>query len=113
MGTWLTNGTRWGSQFAPKGVVSLAGDVIIGHGIKSGGPALGWAIASGGFLSKVLGEYLTDRQMRQVFELIRRAAPSSAQIAREIDPMMAAARQYVPEQAARALATGALGTNQP
>jgi len=112
-GTWMTNSMRWGSKFAPTGAVSAMSDVVIGHGLKTGGPALGWLVAGGGFLSKILGEYLTDRQMRQVFELMRRAAPSSQQIAREIDPYMAAARRYPLEQAVRSLGTTALGEASP
>lgn len=78
MGTWLSNRARQIGKFAPSGPVSATTSILTGMGAGAGAGA---AVAGGGFLAKHLGEYLTDRQIRQLEELMRAESPIGRPVA--------------------------------
>jgi hypothetical protein len=105
MGTWATNAARRVGKFAPSGPVSATGSILSG---MAAGPAVGAAVGIGGLLSKHLGEYLTDRQIRQLEELMRTESPVGRSVAAGQEGERAALRMTVPAAALRsALAPGA------
>lgn len=97
MGTWGTNTARRLGKFAPSGPVSATTSILTGLG--AGAPA-GAAVGIGGYLAKHLGEYLTDRQIKQLENLIRAESPigrpiaraNAAQAATDISPLLGALR---------------------
>ena len=105
MGTWATNAARKIGKFAPSGPVSATTSILTGMGVGAGE---GVAVAAGGFLSKYLGEYLTDRQIRQLEQLMRSESPIGKPIAREIAPQIE--QQRVAPARAAASSAAALGS---
>jgi hypothetical protein len=82
MGSWLSNRARQLGKFAPSGPVSATTSIL--GGMYDWG--LGAGIAGGGFLAKHLGEYLTDRQIKQLEQLMRSESPIGKPVARAIAP---------------------------
>lgn len=106
MGTWATNTARQIGKFAPSGPVSATASILTGIGA---GAPVGAAVGIGGLIAKHLGEYLTDRQIRQLEELLRAQSPIGRPIAAETGPAMGAAKMVAPGAALRStLATGAV-----
>lgn len=101
MGTWATNTARQAGKFAPSGPVSATTSIL--GGLYDWG--VGAGIAAGGFLSKHLGEYLTDRQIKQLEQLMRSESPIGKPIARDIAPRVQEQRAVPGASAARALVT--------
>lgn len=83
MGTWITNKARQVGKFAPSGPVSAGATVAAGF---AGGAPAAAAVATGGFISKYLGEYLTDKQIRELEAMMRAESPIGKPIARAIAP---------------------------
>ena len=110
-GTWLSNKLRNESKWAPTSPVSAGaggGAAYVAAGPKAGGVvAVGMWVA--GLIAKHAGEYLTDRQIGQLLQMMRAGNPLGAPIQREISPLMETARMTPAAQAARVLATGPLG----
>ncbi len=102
MGTWLTNRARQVGKFAPSGPVSATTSILTGMGVGAGAGA---AVAGGGFLAKHLGEYLTDRQIKQLEQLMRSESPIGKPIARAIAPQVQEQRAIPAAAATRALIT--------
>jgi hypothetical protein len=92
LGTWLTNKTRQIGKFAPSGPVSSGATVAAGF---AGGAPAAAAVAGGGFLAKYLGEYLTDKQIRDLEQLIKSESPMGAPVAKRLAPAIAE-QQAVP-----------------
>ena len=86
MGTWLTNQARQVGKFAPSGPVSATSSILTG---MAGGPVAGAAVAGTGFLAKHLGEYLTDKQIRELEQMMRAESPIGKPIAAAIAPEVA------------------------
>lgn len=105
LGTWMSNKTRTLSKFAPTGPVSIVGPLLTG---EVAGGAAGASLATGGFLAKHLGEYLTDRQMKQLEQLMRSESPIGRPIAREIAPEIAEQKMVPAATAARSALTSPL-----
>jgi hypothetical protein len=110
MGTWATNKARQLGKFSPSGPVSATTSVLTGLG--AGAPA-GAAVAAGGFLSKHLAEYLTDRQIRQLEQLIRSESPIGKGVAKEIAPEIAQQSMVPAAQAARSVLSSPLAAGGP
>jgi hypothetical protein len=110
MGTWLTNAARQIGKFAPSGPVSATTSVLTGMG--AGAPA-GAAVAGTGFLAKHLGEYLTDRQIRELEQIMRAESPIGKPIARAIAPEIAAQRAVPAATVARSVLTSPLAPGGP
>jgi len=110
LGTWMTNRARQVGKFAPSGPVSalftVGADMSAGHGAAA-------AVGVTGFLSKWLGEYLTDRQLRQLEQLMRSESPIGRSIAREIAPEAAYQSMVPAAQAARSALTSPLAPGGP
>jgi hypothetical protein len=108
-GTWLTNRARQVGKFAPSGPVSalftVGADMSAGHGAAA-------AVGVTGFLSKWLGEYLTDRQLKQLEHLMRSESPIGRSVAREIEPQQTLQRMVPAAQAARSALTSPLAPGQ-
>lgn len=104
MGTWLTNSARGVGKFAPSGPVSATTSIL--GGLYDWG--LGAGIAVGGFLSKHLGEYLTDKQIRELEQLLRSESPIGKPIAREIAPAVAEQEAVPAASVARSALTSPL-----
>jgi hypothetical protein len=96
MGTWLTNAARKVGKFAPSGPVSAGATVAAGF---AGGAPAAAGVAGGGFIAKHLGEYLTDKQIRELEAMMRSESPIGKPIARAIAPEVAE-QQAVPAAAA-------------
>jgi hypothetical protein len=110
MGTWLTNKSRQIGKFAPSGPVSATTSILTGMGA---GPGAGAAVAAGGFLAKHLGEYLTDKQLRELEQIIRSESPIGKPAAAAIAPQVRE-QQAVPAAAAtRAALTSPLAAGGP
>lgn len=105
MGTWLTNRARQIGKFAPSGPVSATASVLTGMG--AGAPA-GAAVAGAGFIAKHLGEYLTDKQIRELEAILRAESPIGKPIARAIAPDVAEQRAVPAAAATRAALTSPL-----
>lgn len=104
MGTWATNSARTVGKFAPSGPVSATASILTGIGA---GAPVGAAVGIGGLLAKHLGEYLTDRQIGQLEQLLRAQSPIGKPIAAANAPAVADAKMIAPAQALRStLATG-------
>lgn len=110
MGTWLTNRARQLGKFAPSGPVSATTSVLTGLG--AGAPA-GAAVAGGGIIAKYLGEYLTDRQIKQLEQLMRSESPIGKPIARAIAPEVAEQSAVPVAAAARSALTSPLSPSSP
>lgn len=108
MGTWLTNRARQIGKFAPSGPVSATTSILTGLG--AGAPA-GAAVAMGGFLAKHLGEYLTDKQIRELDQLLRSESPIGRPIARTIEPEIQKQKAVPVAAAARSALTSPLSTD--
>lgn len=84
LGTFATNRARNIGKFAPSGAVSAIPSILATIGI---GPGTGAGVAIGGFIAKHLGNYLTNRQLRELADVIRGEAPmaktTAAQNAKE------------------------------
>jgi hypothetical protein len=102
MGTWVTNRARQVGKFAPSGPVSATASILAGLG--AGAPA-GAAVAGTGFLAKHLGEYLTDRQIKQLEQLMRSESPIGKPIARAIAPAVEEQKAVPAAAATRSLLT--------
>jgi hypothetical protein len=111
VGTRMSNALRNVSKWAPTGPVSTATGV--GTSYLTGGWLLAVTTAAAGWIAKHAGEYLTDRQIRQLTEMMRAGNPLGAPIAREIAPLQAQARRtpalYGGYQGMQALTSGPLG----
>jgi hypothetical protein len=105
MGTWLSNRARQIGKFAPSGPVSATTSILTGMGAGAGAGA---AVAGGGFLAKHLGEYLTDRQIRQLEELMRAESPIGRPIAQAIAPAKAEQAAVPAAAVARSVLTSPL-----
>ncbi len=110
LGTWLTNKTRGMSKFAPTGPVSAGATVAAD---LMGGTGAAAAVASGGFLSKYLGEYLTDKQIRELEQLIKSESPMGAPVAKAIAPAVAEQKAIPAASVLRAAATTPLAPDSP
>lgn len=108
MGTWLTNRARQIGKFSPSGPVSATTSILTGLG--AGAPA-GAAVAGGGFLAKHLGEYLTDRQIKQLEQLMRSESPIGKPIARAIAPDVEEQSAVPAASVARSVLTSPLGND--
>ncbi|HEX8835436.1 MAG TPA: hypothetical protein VF748_00740, partial [Candidatus Acidoferrum sp.] len=106
-GTRVTNTARTASKFAPSGPVSGMFSLAAGYG---GGWKLGVATAVAGLVAKYAGEFLTDRQIRQLSDIIASSSVLGQPIQREISPLLEQARFTPAAQAARTLAVGPLGS---
>lgn len=106
MGTWLTNTSRQAGKFAPSGPVSATTSIL--GGMYDWG--LGAGIAAGGFLSKHLGEYLTDRQIKQLEQLMRSESPIGKPIAKAIAPQIDEQKAVPAAAAVRSVLTSPLGS---
>jgi len=109
VGTWLTNTSRRAGKFAPEGPVSAIPTMAAA---ATGGIDAGVSLAAGGFLSRWLAEYLTDRQLRQLEEMIRAESPIGRPIAREIAPLKREQEIVPAAQAARSALTSPLAPGQ-
>lgn len=110
MGTWLSNKARSVGKYAPTGPVSAIAATAAGFG--AGAPAA-IAVGGGGFLAKHLGEYLTDRQIGQLEQLMRAESPIGKPVARALAPAIAE-QQAVPAAAAmRSALTSPLAADGP
>jgi hypothetical protein len=107
MGTWLTNSARYASKYAPSGPVSAGASVLAGLG---GGPVLGAMVAGGGFISKYLGEYLTDKQIRELEQIIKSESPIGKPAAINIRPISEEQKKVPGASVLRAAATTPLAT---
>jgi hypothetical protein len=110
LGTWMTNRARQIGKFAPSGPVSAIG--VIGADIQ-GGHGAATAVGVGGFLAKWLGEYLTDRQLRQLEAMMRSESPIGKPIMREISPVIEQQRMVPATAAGRAVLTSPLSPGGP
>jgi hypothetical protein len=110
MGTWATNSARYASKYAPSGPVSALFGVVAGMGAGTG---VGAGVAGAGFLAKHLGEYLTQRQIRELEDLIKSESPIGKGVAQEIAPQQAEQRMVPAAQAARAALTSPLASGGP
>ncbi len=108
-GTALTNKARNLSKYAPTGPVSILGPLLTGEVV---GGSAGVGLAATGFAAKHLGEYLTDRQLKQLDELIRSESNAGQSILRQQAPERAELKQLVPAQAARSALTSPLAPGQ-
>ena len=81
-------------------------DIVVGKGL---GPAVGIPLVTGSILAKGLGEYITDRQLRKILELMRSQSPIGEPIEREIAPLMTQQRMT---PAAQSLRSGLAGAEQ-
>jgi hypothetical protein len=109
MGTWLTNQARQIGKFAPSGPVSATTSILGGmHDM-----GLGIGIAVGGFLSKHLGEYLTDRQISELEALMRSESPIGKSVAKAIAPAQAEQRMVPAAGLARSVLTSPLAADGP
>jgi glucose-6-phosphate-specific signal transduction histidine kinase len=110
MGTWVTNKARQISKFAPSGPVSGTFSLLAGLGA---GAPVGAAVATAGFLSKHLGEYLTDRQLKQLEQLMRSESPIGKPIARAIAPEIGQQSAVPVAAATRSVLTSPLAPGGP
>jgi hypothetical protein len=109
MGTWLSNKARQVGKFSPSGPVSATTSILGGmHDM-----GLGIGIAASGFLSKHLGEYLTDRQIGQLEAMMRAESPIGRPIAKAIAPEIAEQRAVPAAAAARSVLTSPLAAGGP
>src|SRR5262249_33920713 len=106
VGTWTSNRLRTASKHAPSGPGSA---MATGAGFFGGGPWAAAAVAAGAYIAKYAGQYLTDRQIKELQVLIRGGTSVGQPIMREISPLMEQARFTPAEMAGRALTTGPLG----
>lgn len=112
-GTFLSNRLRYASKFAPGGPVSAG--FGLGAGAVTHDPFVGFGVWAAGMIAEHAGQYLTDRQIRQLADMMRGGVnvPGKATL-REISPLMEVPRMTPAVQAARALTTGPLQTgSQP
>jgi hypothetical protein len=72
MGTRATNTARYLSKWAPTGSVSGLAGIVAGEAF---GPGVGATIAGTGLLGRYLGQYLTNRQIRAVEDMIKESSP--------------------------------------
>lgn len=110
MGTWLTNAARKVGKFAPSGPVSSG--ATIAAGFAGGAPAAA-ATAGTGFIAKHLGEYLTDKQIRELEQMMRSESPIGKPIARAIAPEVAEQKAVPAAAATRAALTSPLAPDGP
>jgi hypothetical protein len=110
MGTWLTNQARQVGKFAPSGPVSATSSILTG---MAGGPMAGAAVAGTGFLAKYLGEYLTDKQIRELEQLMRAASPIGKPIAQAIAPQVAEQRAVPAAALTRSVLSSPLAAGGP
>jgi hypothetical protein len=110
MGTWATNSARYASKYAPSGPVSALFGVVAGMGAGTG---VGAGVAGAGFLAKHLGEYLTQRQIRQLEDLIKSESPIGKGVAQEIAPQQAEQGMVPAAQAARSALSSPLASGGP
>ncbi len=108
-GTALTNKARNLSKFAPTGPVSILGPLLTGEVV---GGSAGVGLAATGFAAKHLGEYLTDRQLKQLDELIRSESNAGQSILRQQAPERAELKQLVPAATTRSALTSPLAPGQ-
>ena len=78
LGTWATNSARWAGKYAPSGPVSAI-PTIAAYALK--GKLAAATVVIGATLAKYLGKYLTNRQLRELTELIRGESPTGRPIA--------------------------------
>jgi len=109
-GTWASNAARMASKHAPSGPVSA---MTTGAAFFGAGPWAAAGVAGGAWLAKYAGQYLTDRQIRELQQLIQGGTSLGRPIMREISPLMEQARLTPAEMAGRALMTGPLGPGGP
>jgi len=110
MGTWLTNAARKVGKFAPSGPVSAGATVAAGF---AGGAPAAAGVAGGGFIAKHLGEYLTDKQIRELEAMMRSESPIGKPIARAIAPEQAEQRAVPAAAAVRSALTSPLAAGEP
>lgn len=108
-GTYLTNKARNLSKFAPTGPVSLLGPLLTGEVV---GGSAGVGLAAAGYTAKHLGEYLTDRQIRQLDELIRSESNAGQSILAQQAPQRAELKTLAPAGAIRGALTSPLAPGQ-
>ena len=109
LGTWLTNKARQLGKYAPSGPVSSG--ATIAAGFAGGAPAAA-GVAGVGYLAKHLGEYLTDKQIRELEQLIKSESPMGAPVAQNIAPKIAEQKAVPAAAAARAALTSPLGPGE-
>jgi hypothetical protein len=107
LGTWLTNRTRQLGKFAPSGPVSATTSILTGMGAGAGAGA---SVAAGGLIAKYLGEYLTQRQIRELEDMIRAESPIGAPIAQANAPRVAQQKAVPAAALGRAALTSPLMT---
>jgi hypothetical protein len=104
LGTALSNWALRLARFAPEtptaALFTIATDIAVGRVYAA-------AVAMSGFIAKYLGEYLTDRQIAQLEQLMRAESPLGAPVAQQMAPQMAEQAMIPSVAAARALVTGA------
>jgi hypothetical protein len=110
MGTWLTNASRQAGKFAPSGPVSATTSILTGMGAGAGAGA---AVAGGGFIAKHLGEYLTDKQIRELEQILRSESPIGKPIARAIAPAVEEQKAIPAASVLRAGLTSPLAAGGP
>jgi hypothetical protein len=110
MGTWATNRARQLGKFAPSGPVSASASILTGMGA---GPGAGVAVAGGGFIAKYLGEYLTQKQIGELEQIIRGEAPTGKAAAAAIKTPMAEQKMIPAAAAVRSALTSPLAPGGP
>jgi len=108
LGTWLTNKARGASKFAPTGPVSVLAPMAAMA--TTGSADVGLAMSGSGFIAKHLGEYLTDKQIRELQQLIQSESPLGAGVARTMAPRIAEQKAVPAAALTRAAITSPLDT---
>ena len=102
-GSMTSNAARYFGKFAPTGLPSMVAAIAAAHLGHTG-------LVAGGIGAKVVGDYLTRRQIQELLTRLQESAPVNEQMARIARQQNAAARQQMRTMQLR---TGAAGAAQP
>lgn len=107
LGTWATNKARYASKYAPSGTISTGFSILAGEATS---PGVGVAVATTGLIGRYLGEYLTQRQVRELEDIVRAESPIGRAAKAANQPALQQAKEDIPAAAARGGAVAALSS---